>query len=66
MAAKLGAKRLGQAANIMITISLFTILISFPLSLVLFIGGWLVFAAARVIDGFAEPADATPSTELTR
>jgi hypothetical protein len=60
MAAREGAKRMGQAANIMLTLSLLTILLPFRLSLALFIGGWLVYGAARIIDGFTQSEHTSP------
>jgi len=61
MATRLGAKRMGHVANIMLTLSLVTLLLSFKLSLALFAGGWLVYGAAYILDGFAQPDSATPA-----
>ena len=55
MAAIEGARRMGHVANIMLSLSLVTFILSFKLSLALFVGGWLVFALAWVIDGMATP-----------
>jgi len=48
-----GAKRLGQIASLLLTLSLVTLL-WFPLSATLFVSGWIVFGLAWVIDEFAD------------
>jgi len=55
MAAMQGAKRMGQVANIPITGSLFTLVFALRLSVALFLGGWFLYGAALIIDGFARP-----------
>ena len=49
-----GTRRMGHLANIMLTLSLVTLLLSFSLSVGLFVGGWLVYGLAYVMAGFAD------------
>ena len=47
-----GTRRMGHLANIMLTLSLVTLMVSFKFSLALFVGGWLVYGLAHVLEGF--------------
>jgi hypothetical protein len=55
-----GARRRGVIANVMMTASLFGMIISWKLSVGLFLGAWVLYGIAWMIDGFGEP---TPQTE---
>ena len=57
MAKREGARRMGVAANWLLTLSLLLLVFWWKLSAAFFVSGWVVFATAHVIDGFAmEPA----------
>jgi len=56
-----GARRMGHIANIMVIGSLFFLVLWFRLSVFLFVGGWALYGAAHIIDGFARTEDDPPA-----
>lgn len=55
---------MGHVANILLGLSLVAFVFWSSLSVGLFVGGWLVYGAAWIIDGFAHKptADLSPGT----
>lgn len=56
-----GARRMGHISNIMVVGSLFFIVLWFRLSVILFVGGWALYGAAHIIDGFSRTEDDQPA-----
>ena len=57
MAKREGARRMGVVANWILILSLALLIAWWKLSAILFVTAWIVYGAAHVIDGFAQPAD---------
>jgi hypothetical protein len=51
MATKEVPRRLAAIANVLMTISLFTIVLWFKASLILFVVSWILYGVAWIIDG---------------